>query len=155
MSAQLSEHFSLAELTTTRTALPNVPTVEHRAALVALCVQVLEPLRGLLAVPLHVTSGYRSAEVNAAIGGARGSQHMLGEAADVVPVGYPGGVEAAMARIAEEVRAGRLVVDQAIVYPLGGFVHVSYSQRRANRGELLRSAARGGSGGPYSPWRPA
>jgi uncharacterized protein YcbK (DUF882 family) len=142
----LSPHFTLAELTRTSTGLANEPTPSQVAALTSLCVHILEPIRALLGAPLRITSGYRSSAANAAIKGAAGSQHMLGEAADIVPVGMD--VETAMAKIA----AARLPVDQLIVYPRGGFLHVSYSAVRANRGELLRSAAQGGSGGPYSRW---
>ena len=146
----LSPHFTLEELTRTSSGLPNVPGLEARDHLVTLCTRVLEPVREILGVPLRVNSGYRSPQVNAAAHGSPSSQHMLGEAADVVPVGLD--VETAMAKIAEAVRAGRISVDQAIVYPLGGFLHLSYSSTRAQRGQLLRSAAAGGSGGPYSPW---
>ena len=142
----LSPHFTLAELTRTSTGLPNDPTPSQVAALTSLCVHVLEPIRALLGAPLRINSGFRSAAVNAAIKGAAGSQHMRGEAADIVPVGVD--VETAMGLIA----AARLPVDQVIVYPRGGFIHVSYAAQRVNRGELLRSAASGGSGGPYSRW---
>ena len=142
----MTPHFSLAELTRTGTGLPNDPPPSRVAALTSLCTHVLEPIRALLGVPLRITSGYRSAVVNQAIKGAVGSQHMLGEAADIVPVGMD--VETAMARIA----AARIPVDQLIVYPRGGFLHVSYAAGRVQRGELLRSAAPGGSGGPYSRW---
>ena len=144
----MTPHFSLAELTRTGTGLPNGPMPSHVAALTSLCLHVLEPIRTLLGVPLRVTSGFRSAQVNASIRGAAGSQHMLGEAADIVPVGMD--VEVAMGRIV----AARLPVDQLIVYPAGGFIHVSHASRRVQRGELLRSAAPGGSGGPYSRWAP-
>jgi hypothetical protein len=144
----LSPNFTLAELTRTGTGLPNEPQPSHVAALTSLCLHVLEPIRALLGVPLRVTSGFRSSQVNAAIKGAAGSQHMLGEAADIVPVGMD--VQTAMAKIA----AARLPVDQLIVYPAGSFLHVSYRATRANRGELLKSAAAGGSGGPYSRWTP-
>lgn len=146
----LSPHFALAELTRTSRSQDNTPTPEHVAALTRLCVDVLEPIRALLGVPLRINSGYRSAAVNEAIGGAEGSQHLLGQAADIVPVGYVGGVESAMKLLALEVRAGRLPADQVIVYPIGGFIHVSWGPR--NRRQMLRSAARGGSGGPYSIW---
>lgn len=144
----LSPHFSLAELTRTGTGIANDPAPAQVAALTSLCLHVLEPIRALLGVPLRVTSGFRSSAVNAAIKGAAGSQHLKGEAADIVPVGMD--VETAMGRIV----AARLPVDQLIVYPRGGFLHVSHSSQRVQRGELLRSAAPGGSGGPYSRWTP-
>jgi len=144
----LSPHFTLRELTRTSTGLVNDPSPSQVAALTSLCLHVLEPIRALLGVPLRITSGFRSSQVNAAIKGAAGSQHMRGEAADIVPVGVD--VETAMGLIA----AAGLPVDQVIVYPRGGFLHVSYAAQRANRGELLRSAASGGSGGPYSKWTP-
>ena len=144
----MTPHFTLAELTRTSTGLPNEPAPSQVAALTSLCLHVLEPIRALLGVPLRVTSGFRSAQVNSAIKGAAGSQHLKGEAADIVPVGMD--VETAMGRIV----AARLPVDQLIVYPRGGFLHVSHAAQRVQRNELLRSAAPGGSGGPYSRWTP-
>jgi hypothetical protein len=152
---RLSSHFTLAELTRTSTGLYNIPGDIERARLVTLCTAAMEPIREALGVPIRITSGYRSQAVNSKIGGASASQHKIGEAADFVPVGYPGGIEAAMAALAAEVRAGRLVVDQLIAYTGGaGFMHVSYTTRRANRGQLLRSTSSGGSGGPYLVWTP-
>jgi len=81
MTDRLSPHFALAELTRTATGLPNTPTAEHLAALTALCSTLLEPVR-LRFGPVSIHSGYRSAAVNAKIGGSPTSQHMRGEAAD-------------------------------------------------------------------------
>lgn len=148
---RLSPHFTLDEMLVTRhPGMQRQPNDAERGALVVLCERVLEPVRALLGVPLHVTSGFRSEAVNALIGGARLSQHTRGEAADVVPVTLD--VEEAMAKIAAEIDAGRLVVDQAIVYPGGGFVHLSYTRRRLNRNQVLRSLAPRGSHGPYEAW---
>lgn len=41
-----------------------------------LCALILEPLRMWAGEPFHITSGYRSPEVNARIGGAKKSQHV-------------------------------------------------------------------------------
>ena len=144
----LSPHFTLTELTVTGTGLPNTPGLRETEALRALCVAVLEPFRGLLAVPLAVTSGFRSAEVNARIGGARGSQHMKGEAADVVPLGVD--ADEAMRAIVDS----SIPYDQVIFYPHARtpFIHVSHRADGKNRLQALYSEAPGGSGGPYHPW---
>lgn len=148
----LSPHFTLDELTRTSVAAPNVPGMAEVVALVYLCDRVLEPVRSLLGVPLRVSSGYRSEEVNRRVGGSPRSQHMRGEAADVVPVGID--IAQAMADLADAVRGSGLQVDQAIVYPHARtpFLHLSYRLAGPNRGELLMSAAPGGHGGPFTPW---
>ena len=89
---RLSPNFTLGELTRSHVAnkcgLPNVPGEEHVLAnLTALCGKVLEPVRSLLGVPLKVTSGYRCPTLNRLVGGSAASQHILGEAADIVPQG--------------------------------------------------------------------
>lgn len=58
-----------------------VPTgVDRNLAQLA---QALQQLRDLAGVPLIVTSGYRCPAHNTSIGGARGSQHVFGSAADI------------------------------------------------------------------------
>jgi len=82
----LSKHFTLDELTrsdaATRRGIPNIPTEEEVQNLVTLCNTILEPMRMRLGKPIFITSGYRSPEVNALIGGSKTSQHMKGQAAD-------------------------------------------------------------------------
>lgn len=77
------KHFTLAEMLRTGTNLPNIPTWEVVENLRALIENVLIPAREALGAPIHVNSGYRSPEVNKAVGGAKNSQHLLGEAADL------------------------------------------------------------------------
>ena len=84
---QLTDHFTLAELTRSDTAdrkhIDNTPTVELVANLRALCRNVLEPARVSFGAPIYVTSGYRCPALNAAVGGKPTSQHLRGEAADL------------------------------------------------------------------------
>lgn len=82
---RLSQNFTLAELTRTSVALPNVPGPAELERLILLCAEVLEPLRREFG-PLQIHSGYRSPEINARIGGSTTSAHMHGAAADIVPV---------------------------------------------------------------------
>ena len=84
---RLSPHFTLQEMTASGTAIrreiDNTPT---NAAVVenlrALCQNVLEPVRRRFGRTL-ISSGYRSAELNKAVGGVAKSQHLWGEAADI------------------------------------------------------------------------
>ena len=83
---KITAHFTAAELTTTGTGLPNYPAQGATwCNLTKLCCAVLEPLRALTG-PLRVNSGYRSKDVNAAVGGSSNSAHLYGRAADIVPL---------------------------------------------------------------------
>ncbi len=81
------KYFTLSEFTRSAKArslgISNAPTPEHEANIKALVETVLDPLRQAWGHPINVTSGYRSAAVNAAVGGARKSHHLRGMAADI------------------------------------------------------------------------
>lgn len=83
---QLTEHFTLAEMTFSQTAarknIDNTPSPEVIAALKRTCA-LLEQVRTLVGAPIRVSSGYRSKALNKEIGGAASSKHVLGLAADI------------------------------------------------------------------------
>ena len=83
---QLSENFSLLELTKSQTAerkgIDNTPSPEHQATLQSLCTCILQPIRDHFSQVVTVSSGYRSPELCTAIGSKSTSQHAKGEAAD-------------------------------------------------------------------------
>jgi hypothetical protein len=87
----LSPNFSLEEMVRSQDALRiginNTPDDDIVAELERLCALLLEPVRTLLGVPLHIDSGYRSPKLNAYVHGAADSAHMYGRAADVIPIG--------------------------------------------------------------------
>lgn len=132
-------HFSLDELTHGRSASAP-PAV--RAALTALVDAVLDPWRDRCG-RLLVTSGWRTPEENAVAGGEPRSQHLTGEAVDVVPL------DCTQAR-AWELLTG-IEYDQAIVYPQRGHIHVSYVSPlrpgRMNRRAKYRFPPGGGGHG--------
>ena len=85
---QLTEHFALEEFTTSSTAKArgidnNVSSQRIVDNLLNLCEQVLEPLRSYANQPITISSGYRCKALNKVVEGARNSQHMTGEAADI------------------------------------------------------------------------
>jgi zinc D-Ala-D-Ala carboxypeptidase len=85
--SDVSKHFSWAELTRTgSTELQQINRQEaeqYRAALTALATTILEPIRAKFG-PIKINSAFRGASVNAKVGGSKTSQHLKGEAADIV-----------------------------------------------------------------------
>jgi len=84
---KLSNNLSLSEVLVSQTAkrlgLSNEPTKEHLENLNIIAYKIFQPVRDYFKVPIYVSSGYRSKELNKAIGGAKTSQHMKGEALDL------------------------------------------------------------------------
>ena len=85
---KLTENFRLEEFTVSQVAerhgYKNEPNAKQIENLKLLCVNVLQPLREIIAVPIFINSGFRSFDVNAAVGGKFNSQHLEGKAADFV-----------------------------------------------------------------------
>jgi Peptidase M15 len=84
---QLSEHFSLEELThTDHREFDNTPNDAELENLTRLA-EFLEQVRTLLGKPIFINSAFRSKLVNDAVGSKDTSQHRLGCAADLRVVG--------------------------------------------------------------------
>ena len=93
----LSEHYTLGEVTKTsvKTADGNIPSHVAIENLKNLCENWLEDLRysnnvlyGDMDMPIIITSGYRSPEVNKAVGGSPTSNHLTGCAVDIRCAGF-------------------------------------------------------------------
>lgn len=84
---QLTPHFKLSEFTRSLTAtargIDNTPTLTSVSNLQYLCEKVLEPLREFAKRPIFISSGFRSLELNKAVGGESTSNHLSGCAADI------------------------------------------------------------------------
>lgn len=133
---KITQHFTLGELTVTNSGRDNTPGPAETAALRKLAENILEPLRASVGVPVNVTSAYRSPAVNRAVGGSRTSQHLLGEAADIVVAGM------APRDVCQRIIDMGLPFDQ-LIQEFGRWVHVSHGPR--NRRQVL--TARRGKGG--------
>jgi zinc D-Ala-D-Ala carboxypeptidase len=84
---KLSKNLSLAEVVRSETAkrlnIDNNPTKEHLENLKAIAENVFQPIRDHFNCPIHVSSGYRSEDLNRAIRGSKMSLHMQGCALDL------------------------------------------------------------------------
>jgi Uncharacterized protein conserved in bacteria len=128
---KLGKHFYLSEFCRSEWAARRGIVIEPPPHIVnnlrALVVNVLDPLRAEIG-PIHVTSGYRPVVVNEGIGGSRTSQHVMGQAADIVSHRMP------VRQVFDTIRRMQLPFDQ-VIEEFGHWTHVSYGPRR--RGQAL------------------
>lgn len=112
MSTYLSPHFTLEEMTLSQIAerhgLDNTPPAEVLEHLRATASR-MEGVRTLLGHPILVSSGYRSPEVNKAVGGVPTSAHVQGWAVDFICPAF-----GTTREICNAIRASGMAVDQVI-----------------------------------------
>ena len=146
---KLSEHLSLSEVTRSESAkrkgISNMPTPEHIANFKLLAENIFEPIRNHFRCPIIISSGYRSKELNAAIGGSATSQHCSGEAIDIDMDGTPNGVTN---RMVFDYIKDNLTWDQ-MIFEFGDkenpdWVHVSYESSGKQRKQILRAVRTNG-----------
>jgi hypothetical protein len=146
---KLSEHLDLSEVIRSESAkrkgISNMPTPAHIENFKLLAENIFEPIRNHFRVPILISSGYRSKELNASIPGASAtSQHCTGEAIDIDMDGTPNGVTNKM--IFDFIREN-LNFDQ-LIYEFGDlnnpdWVHVSFV-KSGNRKQKLKAVRSGG-----------
>jgi hypothetical protein len=137
---QLSTNLSLAEVTRSETAkrrgISNMPTAEHIENFKKLAANIFQPIREHFGKPIIISSGYRSAELNKAIGGSLSSQHSSGEAIDI----DMDGTDITNAQIFNYIK-DNLNFDQ-MIWEFGtdtnpDWVHVSFAANRSQRKQIL------------------
>lgn len=143
---KLTENFSLEELTQTGHNTINVPDIKQKEALKLLAEKVLQPAREILGRPIRVTSGFRSVTTNRLVGGAKTSQHLKGEAADL----QCDNNQELFDLIKDYLEFDQLIYEHT--GPTGpAWIHVSYS-KKGNRGQILQ-AIKVGSRTTYLPYK--
>ncbi len=132
----MGKYFTINELTKSSTAqrlhINNNPTQEVKDNLNKLIDNVLDPLRELYGKPIIVNSGYRCTKLNKAIGGAKNSQHLVGQASDIRTVQN---TKESNKELFDLIKNSKLPFDQLINEYDYNWVHVSYSPR--NRRQVL------------------
>jgi len=146
---KLSEHLDLSEVIRSESAkrkgISNMPMAEHIENFKVLAERVFQPIREHFRCPIHISSGYRSKELNAEIGGSLTSQHCSGEAIDIDMDGTPNGVTN---RMVFDYIKDNLEFDQ-LIYEFGDsnnpdWVHVSYESSGKQRKQVLKAVRANG-----------
>lgn len=141
---KLSEHLDLSEVirseSAKRNGISNMPTAQHIENFKLLAEKVFQPIREHFRCPIHISSGYRSKELNSIIGGSSSSQHCTGEAIDLDMDGTPNGVTN---RMVFDYIKNNLEFDQ-LIYEFGNdtnpdWVHVSYESSGKQRKQVLKA----------------
>lgn len=140
----ISEHFTLEEFCTSEAAarlgLDNTPSSITVARLAKVAV-VMERVRTLLGnKAIRVNSGYRSAEVNRAVGGVASSAHCLGLACDFTCAAFGTPFEVAMAILESDLEYDQLIVEY-------GWVHMGLAEAGASRRQ--QALTKRSSSAPY------
>lgn len=119
---KITQNFSLEEFLVTNTGLPNKPNGEQLANIHRLA-RKMQIVRGMLGhMPITITSGYRSAAVNTAVGGSKTSDHLTGHACDFRARGWT--AYAAFEHLKKRMAKSMVQYDQMICY--FGHVHISF-----------------------------
>jgi len=130
---QLTPHFSLAELTVTNTKIDNTPSKEVIEVLRTTAFY-MEKVREILGnVAITINSGYRSPDVNRAVGGTSNSSHTYGYAVDFTAYGHT------PLTISNILSKSNLKFDQLIYEKT--WVHISFDPRM--RGNILTLKGKG------------
>ena len=154
------KYFTISEFIKSDTALKmrlwNGANREVEENIRALVENVLDPLREHYGRPIYVTSGYRCPKLNNAVNGAPNSQHMRGEAADIVArplsAGDCGSASAMTFSPTENLKLAQMIAesgkfDQMILEEVGPndllpqWIHVTWKRNGWNRRNILKKVA--------------
>ncbi len=121
---RLSENFNLEEFAFSKVAIKNginnKPGRREKENLKTIAKKILEPLQKEIKAPITILSGFRSYELNSLVEGKKESQHLRGEAVDIV-------VYSKNMKEVFELLAEKYDYDQ-LIYSHNKWIHVSYCE---------------------------
>ena len=145
---RLSKNLTLREatksITASRLGIENKPDTWEVKNLSMIASEVFQKVRDHFGVPIGVSSGYRSKELNMAVGGSKHSQHVQGRALDVDADIYGKVTNAEIFNYIKD----NLDFDQ-LIWEYGtatepDWIHVSYIRANENRKRCLRAVKEDG-----------
>lgn len=123
---RLTKNFNLSEFVVSQTAIrkgiKNEPNASDLANIRNHLAPGLQKVRDLLGFPMVISSAFRSPMVNAAVGGSRTSQHMVGLAADFTAPQFGTPLEICRAIVKAGIDFDQLIFE-------GTWVHISFNAK--------------------------
>lgn len=134
----MGKYFTISELCRSSIAesrhIDNHPTPEAVDNM-ELLIELLDKIREQWGAPIKVNSGYRCPKLNEAVKGAKSSQHMSGQAADIT-VGSKDKNKKLFKLIEGMHQSGEIEYDQLIDEYNYSWIHISF-RREGNRNRIL------------------
>ena len=128
------KYFKIDEFVKSQTAtahsIQNVPSAEAVRNLELLVSRVLDPLREAWGGPIIITSGYRSEELNARVGGVKNSYHTRGMAADIRP--QNGFVDKLYLLIGRMFVTRKMGITECYIDRKRSYIHIAYDANGFN-----------------------
>ena len=129
----MRNYFTNNELTDSTTAkrlrIKNEPNKEQWINLFAIRDNILNPLREKFGKPIRITSGFRTPELNKAVGGKPTSQHTKGEAVDITAINKADNKE--LFELCKTLDFDQLIDESNLTW-----IHISY--KVPNRKQILK-----------------
>ena len=151
---KLSEHLDLSEVirseSAKRNGISNMPTAEHIENFKVLAEKVFQPIREHFRCPIHISSGYRSKELNSIVGGSSTSDHCFGRAIDIDMDGTSVSNNEVFDFIRNNLKFKQLIAE----FPIDGklsWVHVSYDAKNFKNEILVAKKVNGNT--VYIPYK--
>lgn len=134
------EYFTISELCRSNVAerlgIENIPNQYQQANMVKLIENLLDPIRKMWGAPIYVNSGFRTARLNKAIGGAINSEHLNGCAADIRAVDIRDNGELFTRIVESGIPFRQLIWEEGTMdYPQ--WIHISYNESD-NKRQIIR-----------------
>lgn len=133
----MKKYFTVRELTKSSTAeklrIKNDPRESEVENMKTITIPYLSVIREFLKTPLVVNSGFRTCILNEKIGGVQTSKHLEGLAVDIVPKGVS--IRDAWERLKKSDLS--IIIDQAILYPKKGFIHIGFCKNSIPRQQFF------------------
>lgn len=122
------KHFVPSEFVATNVSCANVPATFDIVRNIVYVASRLDEIREKFGAPIVINSGYRTAEVNKAVGGVVNSWHTKGLAVDIRPSSYqPSEFRGELERLNNLLKQYSDEIEEIVYYST--FTHVAWKSR--------------------------
>lgn len=143
----ISKHITPAEAFKSQSAIrhgiDNTTTNEVILANMRHVAELFEQIRAHFGIPIGISSFYRSAALNKKIGGAKNSQHTLGEAIDIDADIYGGVTNKEIFEFAKTLDFDQLIFEGQKANGDAEWIHISRKKKGKNKKQILKATFTG------------